>query len=117
MGLRLLTTARPFINADDIQVPEGYKVEAVVAELSFPCGMGFTDDSTLFILEGGSTWPTHPACIMRSCYITNSSCSNTCHTSEIIIFPFTTGLLGLGIGLAFKFISKEYLLLPLLHCP
>ena len=28
--------------------------------LSFPCGMGFADDGSLFLLEGGSTWPTRP---------------------------------------------------------
>ena len=28
--------------------------------LSLPTGMGFADDGTLYLLEGGSTWPTRP---------------------------------------------------------
>lgn len=58
--LRLPTTARPLIDPADVWVPEGYKVDVVMAGLSFPTGMGFADDGTLFILEGGSTWPTRP---------------------------------------------------------
>ncbi|QEH38446.1 hypothetical protein OJF2_70490 [Aquisphaera giovannonii] len=60
-GLRKLpTTARPILDAADVLVPEGYAVEPVLAGLSFPCGMGFADDGSLFLLEGGSTWPTRP---------------------------------------------------------
>jgi len=57
---RLPTPARPKVDPGDVQVPDGYSVEAVVAGLSFPTGMGFAPDGTLFILEGGSTWPTRP---------------------------------------------------------
>ncbi len=60
-SLRTLPTrVRPVVDPGDVVAPEGYEVEAVVAGLSFPCGMGFADDGTLFILEGGSTWPTRP---------------------------------------------------------
>ncbi|QOR64734.1 hypothetical protein IM538_12775 [Cytobacillus suaedae] len=59
--LKLPTSARPVVNPDDVWVPEGYKVEVVAAGLSFPTGMGFADDGSLYILEGGSTWPTRPA--------------------------------------------------------
>jgi len=59
--IKLPISARPLINPDDVWVPEGYKVEVVAVGLSFPTGMGFSDDGTLYILEGGSTWPTRPA--------------------------------------------------------
>ena len=61
----LPTTARPVIDADQVFAPDGYKVEVVAAGLSFPTGMAFADDGTLFINEGGSTWPTRPAMIPR----------------------------------------------------
>jgi sugar lactone lactonase YvrE len=32
----------------------------VLAGLSMPCGMGVDDDGTVYVLEGGSTWPTRP---------------------------------------------------------
>src|SRR3954449_10917648 len=57
---KLPTTARPVVDPADIQVPDGYQVEPVLVGLSFPCGMGFADDGSLFLLEGGSTWPTRP---------------------------------------------------------
>ncbi|WP_232311148.1 hypothetical protein [Robertmurraya korlensis] len=59
--ITLPISPRPLINPDDVWVPEGYKVEVVAVGLSFPTGMGFSDDGTLYILEGGSTWPTRPA--------------------------------------------------------
>ncbi|MCP8968394.1 PQQ-dependent sugar dehydrogenase [Ectobacillus ponti] len=59
--LELPISARPVLDPADVWVPEGYKVEVVAAGLSFPTGMGFADDGTLYILEGGSTWPTRPA--------------------------------------------------------
>ncbi|MDQ1143921.1 glucose/arabinose dehydrogenase [Bacillus sp. SORGH_AS 510] len=59
--ITLPISARPVINPDDVWVPKGYRVEVVAAGLSFPTGMGFADDGTLYILEGGSTWPTRPA--------------------------------------------------------
>lgn len=60
-ALRALpTTARPIVDAADVKVPEGYTVEAVVAGLSFPCGMTTADDGTVFIAEGGTVWPTRP---------------------------------------------------------
>src|SRR4051812_39100568 len=57
---KLPTSARPVVDSADIQVPDGYQVEPVLVGLSFPCGMGFADDGSLFLLEGGSTWPTRP---------------------------------------------------------
>ena len=56
----LPTPARPRIDAADVAVPDGYRVELVVAGLSMPCGMGVADDGTVYVLEGGSTWPTRP---------------------------------------------------------
>jgi hypothetical protein len=55
---KLPTTSRPVVDAADVVAPEGYEVEPVLVGLSFPCGMGFADDGSLFLLEGGSTWPT-----------------------------------------------------------
>lgn len=57
----LPTKARPNIDPDDIEVPPGYTVEAVVAGLSFPVCLEFGEDGELYIGEGGSTWPTRPA--------------------------------------------------------
>lgn len=62
----LPTSIRPVIDADDVWVPEGYQVEVAMAGLSFPTGMCVADDGTLFINEGGSTWPTRPASIPRT---------------------------------------------------
>src|SRR3954449_8572684 len=52
--------ARPRVDPADVVVPEGYQVSVALVGLSFPCGMGFAPDGTLFVLEGGSTWPTRP---------------------------------------------------------
>ena len=57
---KLPTAARPVVDAADVVAPEGYEVEAVLAGLSFPCGMNFAPDGTVYVLEGGSTWPTRP---------------------------------------------------------
>jgi glucose/arabinose dehydrogenase len=61
----LPTKARSVIDPENVWVPPAYKVEVVTAGLSFPTGMAFADDGTLFINEGGSTWPTRPAMIPR----------------------------------------------------
>src|SRR5205807_293950 len=52
--------ARPRVDPHDGVVPDGYRVEVVVVGLSFPTGMGIAPDGTVFLLEGGSTWPTRP---------------------------------------------------------
>ena len=60
-SLRALpTTARAIVDAKDVVAPPGYTVEAVMVGLSFPCGMTVREDGTLFISEGGTTWPTRP---------------------------------------------------------
>lgn len=59
--VQLPTPARPKLDPHDISVPDGYQVEAVLAGLSFPTDIAFDEDSTLYISEGGSTWPTRPA--------------------------------------------------------
>jgi len=48
-------SARSSVDPADVAAPEGYEVEAVMVGLSFPCGVGFADDGSLVILEGGST--------------------------------------------------------------
>ncbi|MFC6998822.1 PQQ-dependent sugar dehydrogenase [Rufibacter roseus] len=56
----LPTPARPVINASDVVVPEGYTVEPVMVGLSFPTDVSFAPDGTIFVSEGGSSWPTRP---------------------------------------------------------
>lgn len=56
----LPTPARPTVDATDVVVPDGYVVEPVMAGLSFPTDVTFADDGTLFVSEGGSSWPTRP---------------------------------------------------------
>ena len=56
----LAVPARPRVDPRDLVVPDGYRVEVVVVGLSFPTGMAIGPDGTVFLLEGGSTWPTRP---------------------------------------------------------
>ncbi|MDQ4141520.1 MAG: hypothetical protein M3142_13505 [Bacteroidota bacterium] len=56
----LPTTARPAVNACDVVVPEGYMVEPVLVGLSLPTDVTFSEDGTIFVSEGGSSWPTRP---------------------------------------------------------
>ena len=56
----LPTTARRRVDPADVSVPEGYSVHVVAVGLSFPCGMAVAPDGTVFIAEGGTTWPTRP---------------------------------------------------------
>jgi glucose/arabinose dehydrogenase len=59
-SVELPVPARPRVDPADVVVPGGYRVEVVLVGLSMPCGMGFADEGTLYVLEGGSTWPTRP---------------------------------------------------------
>jgi len=56
----LPTPARPLIDAADVVVPDGYTVEPVLVGLSFPTDVSFADDGTIFVSEGGSSWPIRP---------------------------------------------------------
>ena len=56
----LPTPVRPKVDPSDVVVPEGYKAEVAMVGLSFPTDLCFADDGTLFISEGGSSWPTRP---------------------------------------------------------
>jgi glucose/arabinose dehydrogenase len=56
----LPTTARRRVDPNDVVAPPGYRVEAVAIGLSMPCGMAIAPDGTVFIAEGGTTWPTRP---------------------------------------------------------
>jgi hypothetical protein len=57
---QLPTPARPRLDPADVVLPAGYRAEVVLAGLSMPCGMGVDDEGTVYVLEGGSTWPTRP---------------------------------------------------------
>lgn len=57
---KLPTSARPVVDASDVVLPEGYGVEVAMVGLSLPTDICFGDDGTLFISEGGSSWPTRP---------------------------------------------------------
>src|SRR5215213_5151329 len=57
---KLPVSARPVVDAADVVVPEGYQVEVVMTGLSFPTDIAFADDGTIFVSEGGSSWPTRP---------------------------------------------------------
>lgn len=56
----LPVSARPIVNPADVVVPDGYRVEAVMVGLSFPTDIAFDDDGTVYVSEGGSSWPTRP---------------------------------------------------------
>ena len=57
---KLDVPARPLVDASDVVVPDSYTVEAVMAGFSFPTDIAFADDGTVFVSEGGSSWPTRP---------------------------------------------------------
>ncbi|MFD3001516.1 PQQ-dependent sugar dehydrogenase [Pontibacter toksunensis] len=52
--------ARPTVDARDVVVPDGYTIEPVMVGLSFPTDIAFDDKGTVFVSEGGSSWPTRP---------------------------------------------------------
>jgi hypothetical protein len=58
--LRFPVPARPRIDPADVVVPAGYRVSVVLAGLSFPTGMAVGRNGSVYVLEGGSTWPTRP---------------------------------------------------------
>jgi glucose/arabinose dehydrogenase len=58
--LELPIPARPRLDPRDVVVPDGYTVEIVLAGLSMPAGMGVDGEGTVYVCEGGSTWPTRP---------------------------------------------------------
>ena len=44
------------INSQDIAMPEGYSIEAVATNLTFPTGIAFGDDGTVYITESGYSY-------------------------------------------------------------
>ncbi len=64
---QLPTPARPRLDPADVVLPAGYRAEVVLAGLSMPCGMGVDGEGTVYVLEGGSTWPTRRTCPAASC--------------------------------------------------
>src|SRR4051794_10771220 len=57
---KLPVPARPLVDPSDVVVPEGYQVEVVMVGLSFPTDIAFDNSGTVFVSEGGSSWPTRP---------------------------------------------------------
>src|SRR6476469_8184745 len=57
---KLPVPARPKVDPAAVVVPEGYQVEVVMAGLSFPTDIALATDGTVFVSEGGSSWPTRP---------------------------------------------------------
>jgi hypothetical protein len=57
---KLPTSIRPVVDAADVVAPEGYEVEPIMVGLSFPTAIEPAPDGSLFVCEGGSTWPTRP---------------------------------------------------------
>jgi hypothetical protein len=57
---KMPTSIRPVVGAADIEVPEGHEVEPIMAGFSFPTAIELAPDGSLFVCEGGSTWPTRP---------------------------------------------------------
>ncbi|NJW54409.1 hypothetical protein, partial [Salinimicrobium oceani] len=50
------------VNATDIVVPEGYKIEAIEEGLTYPVDITFDEDGSYYIAEaGGHTYGTKPA--------------------------------------------------------
>ena len=56
----LPTPVRRKVDPADVSVPEGYEVEAVMVGFSLATDICFANDGTIFISEGGSSWPTRP---------------------------------------------------------
>lgn len=44
------------INAQDIALTSGYKIEPVVSGLSFPTAVVFDDEGTLYVIEAGYSY-------------------------------------------------------------
>ena len=89
---RLPTPARPIVDGRDVVVPDGYAAEPLVVGLSFPTCLAFADDGTLFIGEGGSTWPTRPYMPPRILHLDASG----------RLEPIATEVLGGPRGLAWR---------------
>jgi glucose/arabinose dehydrogenase len=45
-----------FINTSDIALPEGYKIEAVAMNLTFPSGVTFDENGALYVIEAGYSY-------------------------------------------------------------
>lgn len=68
-------TSQRTIDASDIVVPEGYKIEAVNAGLTYPVDITFDEEGNYYLAEaGGHTYGTKPpkapeARILKVCQI------------------------------------------------
>jgi len=44
------------INTSDIALPPGYKIEAVVSDLTFPTAVAFDDEQRAYVIEAGYSY-------------------------------------------------------------
>jgi hypothetical protein len=52
-GGRAEFTPPRHVNADDIALPDGYRIEAVAEGLTFPSGVAFDDQGRVYVVEAG----------------------------------------------------------------
>src|SRR3954471_7113537 len=51
------TNVKPrFINTADIALPEGYKIEAIAQNLTFPTGITFDNNGGVYVIEAGYSY-------------------------------------------------------------
>src|SRR5687767_14414435 len=44
------------VDANDVKVPDGYRIEALASGLTFPTGVAFDDDGTAWVVESGYSY-------------------------------------------------------------
>ncbi len=55
-GGQIETIPARTINANDIAVPKGFKIEPVTSALSFPTACTFDDEGNLYVIEAGYSY-------------------------------------------------------------
>jgi len=55
-GGQISATPSRKINASDVALPPGYKIEAVASALNFPTGVTFDNDGNIYVIEAGYSY-------------------------------------------------------------
>ncbi|MBD0305278.1 MAG: PQQ-dependent sugar dehydrogenase [Nitrospiraceae bacterium] len=55
-GSQAKFTGRRAVNAADIALPRGYRIEAVATDLTFPTGVTFDDEGRIYVIEAGYSY-------------------------------------------------------------